>query len=488
MAGNYKPVTDTVVRVKLKVRENASKPPKETVTSELYNNLNVPLVRLFEQKDSYIAVMRNADEADKLMSDAAEKFLSKINLVTVDHPKIKACRTLVFKQVDPYIGQRTAEEIKQEILDKQDWIGIRQVIKIKDFTHIFKVEFQDSKISERVRREGLLLFNMAIGSTQIEPEIYVDVVMCMKCYAIESHNTNKCPTPNKVICSECAVEGHTFKQCQSKQKTCINCGGAHRATSMACMERKNVVKMKQRNAKMHDKSYANVLSSDNYNYSRVGYATSPNLNLIDPTMCTKIMTCLIHAHMVNLGNPGTFNEELKEIFHRNNIPQLEFPSNPPSHKIMGIMTNNDELINNDKVITNNELINEESENEEQIEMEEGLNMEIKNKLRNTNKRKRQNETELQKKKPNKQQAKYTTEQLGMEIYCTKANKPVNSEALKMGILNGTVRWVCEENSNEDILSLANEDKIMLIHKSIEVVPHNEFIKIPQNKVDPNNRQ
>lgn len=70
---------------------------------------------------------------------------------------------------------------------------VKEVIKIKDFTHIFKIVCEEAAMAERALSEGLLLFNMVATTDQIEREIYVPILTCYNCYRYEDHSAKDCP-------------------------------------------------------------------------------------------------------------------------------------------------------------------------------------------------------------------------------------------------------------------------------------------------------
>lgn len=44
----------------------------------------------------------------------------------------------------------------------------------------------------------------------------------------------------------------------------------------------------------------------------------------------------MHAHIVNIANPGSYGEELSTMLKLNNLPAIKAPRNPPSGKITNI--------------------------------------------------------------------------------------------------------------------------------------------------------
>ena len=76
---------------------------------------------------------------NKLLTDKAKTELSKINLTAVLPPAILAKRTIFIRQVDATVGGRSANDIKDELTRLQPWLKINEIIKIKDYTHVFNI-------------------------------------------------------------------------------------------------------------------------------------------------------------------------------------------------------------------------------------------------------------------------------------------------------------------------------------------------------------
>ena len=147
-----------------------------------------------------------------------QKELVKINL----QPAINAKRTIFIRQVDMTVGGRTPDEIKDEICRLQNWEKIQGVIKIKYYTHVFKLICKDSVTTQRILTNGLLAFNTKINPNQMTIETFTHLLICFKCYKYETHATKDC-TETQPKCSECAQTGHTFKDCTNTIKRCLNC-------------------------------------------------------------------------------------------------------------------------------------------------------------------------------------------------------------------------------------------------------------------------
>lgn len=49
-----------------------------------------------------------------------------------------------------------------------------------------------------------------------------------------------------------------------------------------------------------------------------------------------MLACFLHSHLVNIANPGTYNDEVNIVFQLNNLPTITLPNDPPS---LSIFTN-----------------------------------------------------------------------------------------------------------------------------------------------------
>ena len=83
---------------------------------------------------------------------------------------------------------------------------------------------------------------------QYRKEIFVKILICIKCYQLEDHPTSSCPkSKDYKICSICASFEHTHHECTSSNQKCINCeeGNDHSTLAMSCTFQKQVSKKKR---------------------------------------------------------------------------------------------------------------------------------------------------------------------------------------------------------------------------------------------------
>ena len=121
------------------------------------------------------------------------------------------------------------------------------VIKIRDYTHILKLEFGTMEEANRALEGGILMFCMMVAPDQMTRDEFINILTCFKCYRMEDHPTKECKE-TVVKCSECSESGHRLSECTNPVKRCLNCQGGHRTLAMACPVKKDHInKKKKRN-------------------------------------------------------------------------------------------------------------------------------------------------------------------------------------------------------------------------------------------------
>ena len=110
-------------------------------------------------------------------------------------------------------------------------------------------------------------------------------------------------------CSECSSNDHTFRDCKEQIKKCLNCQGNHSTLAMKCPIKREIIAKKKEemnNQKNTNKTFAQATEQSTPQNSIT------NLEIGNETPA-KILTCLLHAHVMNAVEPGVFNKEANEL-------------------------------------------------------------------------------------------------------------------------------------------------------------------------------
>lgn len=309
---------------------------------ELWTKLKVPVLGMRAVAVGHNIILERKEDADKLLEEKGVALLKKHNLSVRVPPEIKARRSLFVRRVDSWVGAHTAEEIKQDLELNQPWLKIREIIKIKDYTHVFKIECVSVAMADRAAQEGLLCYFTRITSEQINRENYINLQLCFKCYKYESHSTETCPEGDIQWCSECGSKSHTFKDCpDDARKRCLNCGGAHRTMAMACRVKKE--RMKDKVQAREDK----IQQEQNKTYSEIARTTAKTMAketmmmkapelVIDSGTELNVMVAIMHAHVMNIINKGVYEKELNNCLTAMNLPAIQVKGVPNSENLLNI--------------------------------------------------------------------------------------------------------------------------------------------------------
>lgn len=152
----------------------------------------------------------------------------------------------------------------------------------------------------------------------------------MRCYKIEDRVASQCDKPrDHKVCSECAAEGHTWRECTSSAKRCINCGGDHRTLAFKCPLRKAALTKAKEESKNKPTSYSQAASAP------APFISTPT-QLISAATGEKIYTAMMIAMFKDVAEPGTFEDTLNRLLKKNNIAQLIVGEELDSRTILNI--------------------------------------------------------------------------------------------------------------------------------------------------------
>lgn len=237
-------------RIILRAADPSRIPGKREVLEILQGRNRLWLTSLRQIKNGYLAITEFEGEIEKILTDAGRTSLEKIGLEVTVPPKVKAQRAILCRKVDPYIGENSAMDIKNEINAKNEALTCKEVIKFGEHTHVFRAEFATSEMAKRACERGILAFSLKITPDNIKQEKYVELLMCFHCYQLESHISKDCPFLNQPKrCSECSGL-HSYTECErGTPQKCLNCppdspNNNHRTMAMKCPIRKKLIREK----------------------------------------------------------------------------------------------------------------------------------------------------------------------------------------------------------------------------------------------------
>ena len=246
--------------------------------------------------------------------------------------------------------QQSDEDIIEEIQDQHPYTRgkTKEMYKLADYD-IIKITFSEPSVAQRAKDEGMKLFGTSIVPSQIEFERYTQIRQCMKCYSYK-HVTRECSYQG-MTCSECAATNHTWQDCRAQFKRCAQCKGDHRTFSALCLFRKDAIKAtlaerERIEAEKTNKQYSAIVKqaqqSNIQTTKQVIQQTlkdQPKATVIElgTVTNTRLAIAYLHAHCMNLAEPGSFHKHLNEMMQKNGFPPMAWaPNRVPTLEMLGL--------------------------------------------------------------------------------------------------------------------------------------------------------
>lgn len=82
-------------------------------------------------------------------------------------PKLKARRFAFIRQLDTEVGGHTAGDLTLDIERRNPDVKINDVIKIKAYTHVLKICFEETNIADKALTDSMLICKILITFGQI---------------------------------------------------------------------------------------------------------------------------------------------------------------------------------------------------------------------------------------------------------------------------------------------------------------------------------
>lgn len=345
---------------KVKIKTNNINEGRKLKLLEILSKKDIYVTKIIEANDGYVIITAGDTDLDNIFNNDTDQELLKENYTPLIPPELKANRSVLLTNVDSHISNNQEDDIKNELLEKNDWIS--NIIQVHKFPSgkIIKITFSDSQQARKAQEAGLKLFSMKVPPYYTKQDKYYHVNVCLKCYALDDHNTYQCPESKEYkVCSECSEEGHTYRTCKETNKKCINCHEDHGTMSMRCPKKKEIINNKRKESE--NKTYAEMTGGRII--TTTGKSSIPT---IDNNTHTKIFTLMLNAHFLNTANPGTYEAELNKGLKANNLPTIKIPTIPDSKKILKALMPEENKMEEEN---NREEMEEEREKtEEEIEI------------------------------------------------------------------------------------------------------------------------
>lgn len=306
---------------KVKMRCSSPLATREVIL-KILNNISVKCSRINRINDELLLIYCcTPEDVDIIFTpDAISKF-NTVDCEPVAPPDLQAKRSLIVKRVDDCIYTQSEIAVKAELLRSNPWMFISSIFKFPNSKTI-KVTFNSQDLVRRALSQGIYLFGLSISPANMSQEEFINILTCFKCYKWNDHATSNCKKDASfVVCSLCSSNQHTYKECQSQVRKCINCSGSHSTISYSCPRRKEI---------------ANTLISASASRgatSSTGSAASTYASIVTPPNPSKLgnisegviksAMCLILASLKRHDSTENFQSSVSRLLRINKLPPLD---------------------------------------------------------------------------------------------------------------------------------------------------------------------
>ena len=298
-------------------------------------NLNLLIYSIKEPSRNIFIIITSDEIVDRLLTTKIKESLKKDDFEVLTPPEYNAKRTFVLRNLDSLISTVDPEELKNDLEVRNSWLKVTEVIKLPNAPKILKIKAECSEMVKTATEKGVLIYNQSVPPHNIEREIFVYLNPCYHCYKYD-HATDECRTPNITLCSECAATNHTYRECQTNTKKCLNCQEPHRTLAARCPVRRRLIKEKSKEMRDRTRSRSRARQEQQQQPTYAQAAgnnrqsqQTEQMGTINREDQVKVQSSIQYAYMVEGVLPGTFHATVAEMYHINGLPPVKFPAYIP---------------------------------------------------------------------------------------------------------------------------------------------------------------
>lgn len=146
---------------------NSKDPGKKTEVLGTLSSNGIYVTRIITANDGFIVLTYNEKEVDKIFNNNTDKQLQEKNFAPSSLPNSKQINLFSSSRVDNYIFAQNENEIKDEIIEHNEWV--EEICQIYEFpnSNTLKIAFKESARAIKGQEHGIKMFSMRIpASTQ----------------------------------------------------------------------------------------------------------------------------------------------------------------------------------------------------------------------------------------------------------------------------------------------------------------------------------
>ena len=303
-----------------------------------FGRLGINIKKVHDAKGAFYVIV-SEENLEKILTEENKEECRRHGFEVVAPLEFNSLRTVVVKQLDRMIDDYTDEEMISSIDQDNEWAEVEEVYRLPTVSKMVKVRFKSQQMAQMALSKGVVIFNQYIPQWNIEKEIFVRLTPCRNCFAYD-HRIKDCPQEQRMRCTFCSEE-HKQADCKATIPKCINCGEAHRTLAATCKVRKDTIKKRSKEIRDRSRSRSRQGAASNY-VGTTSYAEatrprtegstagqgipSPLTKEETKDMLTVIMTAIVYGHYMEALVPGSFQENVNEVYRLNGLRTVKLPT------------------------------------------------------------------------------------------------------------------------------------------------------------------
>ena len=328
------------------IDKKPGEPNRHNNVYRTFGRLGINIKKVHDAKGAFYVIV-SEENLEKILTEENKTECRREGYELVPPLEYNSLKTILVKQLDYMIDSFNDREIIASIEELNEWAKVEEVYKLPTTSKMMKIRFSSQSMVQTAMTKGVVVLHQFIPHWNIEREIFVRLNPCRNCFAYD-HKIKDCQEEQKMRCTYCG-EGHKQADCKATTPKCINCGGAHRTLAAACKVRKELIKKKSKEIRERSKSRARQGGAEGFVGAKsFAEATRTNMgggkggqDMTSPLtkeetkdMLTIIMSAIVYGHYMEALVPGSFQDNVKEVYRLNGLRTVNFPTPSMAASVM----------------------------------------------------------------------------------------------------------------------------------------------------------
>ena len=328
------------------IDKKLGEPDRHNNVYRTFGRLGINIKKVHDTKGAFYVIV-SEENLEKILTEENKKACCKEEYEMVTPLEYNSLKTVVVK-LDYMIDSFNDGEIVDSIHERNNWPEVEEIYRLPTTSKMIKIHFTSQLMVQTAMTKGLVVLHQLIPHWNIEKEIFVRLTPCRNCFAYD-HRIRDCPNEQKMWCTFCG-EGHKQADCKAATPKCINCGGPHRTLAVACKVRKELIKKKSKEIRERSKSrtrqgvqqdftgarsFVEAARAGSEGSTRRQETTTPlTKEETRHVTVTVIMSAIVYGHYMEALVPGSFQENVSEVYRLNGLRTVKLPTPPMAASVM----------------------------------------------------------------------------------------------------------------------------------------------------------